>query len=97
MRSGTRCSLYIFHPLYIQDATNVWEDMLARNCPKFSVIQDAGYDNRIIKTSLLKNMPPQTTPGAKFILTSVRSPSSYSVLNSQCFKRFTLFMNNFIV
>ena len=26
--------------------TNVWEEMLARNCPKFSAIHDPGYDNR---------------------------------------------------
>ena len=31
----------------------------------------------------MKNMPPQTTPDPKFILTSVRFPSSFSVLNSR--------------
>ena len=57
--------------------------MLARNCSKFSAIHDPGYDNRKIKTSLLKNMPPQTTPYAWFILISVRFPSSCAGLNSR--------------
>ena len=47
--------------LYIQDATNVWEEMLARHCPKFSDIHDPGYDNRIIK-SIIKSVEEYAAP-----------------------------------
>ena len=39
--------------------TNVWDEMLVWNCPKFSGIHDPGNDKQNIKTSLLKNMPPR--------------------------------------
>ena len=53
--------------------------MLARNCPKFSAIHDPGYDNRIIK-SLLKNMPPQTTHGDRFLKNLRCNPRRNSML-----------------
>ena len=57
--------------------------MLVRHCLKFSAIHYLGNDNLIIKTSLLKNMPPQTSTDTGLILTSVRVPVSFSVLNSR--------------
>ena len=48
-----------------------------------SMILVTTTESSSLSSSLLKNMPPQTTTDAKFILSSVRFPGSFSVLNSR--------------
>ena len=74
---------------------------------KFSAVHDPCNDIQIIKTSLLKSMPPmQTTADTAFIFNNVMFPRSFSVLKSRqtigCPRdtsqaRLTLFINIFIV
>ena len=73
----------ILYPLFILDVIYVLEEMLVRNCPEFCAIHVFGNDNQNMNISLMKNMPPQTTTDATFILTSFRFPGSFSDLNSR--------------